>query len=141
MQIATRIQPSVVSPVAWVTTSPLSDAATVEGLAGFASELGCASDYLGESIERNTCSGDWYYDMDLSISQEIPGPGRFFAALAVRFRTPLVAAFRRMSIIHTETGIAAGIGNGGSVRIDRHAGQPDSFGKIVLKSLKKSILT
>ncbi len=38
----------------------------------------CANDHLGQTIERNTCSNDWYYDMDLTLSQEIPGPGHFF---------------------------------------------------------------
>jgi hypothetical protein len=58
--------------------SPLSDAAAVQALADWASSYDCASDYVGRSIARNTCSGEWYYDMDVSFSQEIPGPGRFF---------------------------------------------------------------
>ena len=37
----------------------------------------CASRYRGQSIERNTCSGDWYFDMDLSFSQEVPFIGSF----------------------------------------------------------------
>lgn len=58
--------------------SPLSNVAAVEDFADWAAGYGCAKDYLGQSIARNTCSGDWYYDMDLSFSQEIPGPGRLF---------------------------------------------------------------
>lgn len=58
--------------------SPDSDMGAVADLAAFASDLGCARDYLGQTIERNTCSNDWYYDLDLSFSQEIPGPGRLF---------------------------------------------------------------
>ncbi|KLE35273.1 TonB-dependent receptor [Aurantiacibacter luteus] len=58
--------------------SPLSNATAVADLAAFAASLDCAKDYIGRTIERNTCDNDWYYDMDLSISQEIPGPGRFF---------------------------------------------------------------
>ena len=58
--------------------SPTSNAAAVQGLVDFANGLDCARDYIGRTIERNTCSNDWYYDMDLSFSQEIPGPGRFF---------------------------------------------------------------
>jgi len=50
----------------------------VQRLVDFASGLGCAKKYLGQTIPRNTCSNDWYYDMDLSLSQEIPGPGSFF---------------------------------------------------------------
>jgi outer membrane receptor protein involved in Fe transport len=58
--------------------SPTSNADAVNTLVAFANGLGCAKKYIGTSIPRNTCSNDWYYDMDLSFSQEIPGPGRFF---------------------------------------------------------------
>ncbi|GMM93421.1 TonB-dependent receptor domain-containing protein [Qipengyuania sp. MTN3-11] len=58
--------------------SPTSNLDAVDQLAAFAAGLDCASDFAGRSIDRNTCSNDWYYDMDLSFSQEIPGPGRFF---------------------------------------------------------------
>jgi hypothetical protein len=40
--------------------------------------LRCADEARGTSIKRNTCDNDWYYDMDLTISQEIPGPGSLF---------------------------------------------------------------
>jgi len=54
-------------------------AAQVAGdLDSFISGLDCADKYRGRSIPRNTCENDWYYDMDLSFSQELPGPGRFF---------------------------------------------------------------
>ncbi len=52
--------------------APTSNMAAVQSLVDYASELGCASDFLGSTIDRNTCSNDWYYDMDLSFSQEIP---------------------------------------------------------------------
>lgn len=55
-----------------------SNAAAVQGLVDFANGLGCASKHIGTSIPRNTCSNEWYYDMDLSFSQELPGPGRLF---------------------------------------------------------------
>jgi hypothetical protein len=58
--------------------APNSNMAAVQGLVDFASSLGCAKKYLGQTIPRNTCSNDWYYDLDLSLSQEIPGPGSFF---------------------------------------------------------------
>ncbi len=61
-----------VSPLSTVTGAQL------DQLAAFASGLSCARDYVGRSIERNTCSNDWFFDMDLSFSQEIPGPGRLF---------------------------------------------------------------
>ncbi len=58
--------------------SPSSNMTAVADLAAWAASYGCAKGYVGTSIPRNTCSNDWYYDMDLSFSQEIPGPGRFF---------------------------------------------------------------
>ena len=40
--------------------------------------IGCARSNRGRSISRGTCTNDWYHDLDLSFSQELPGPGRFF---------------------------------------------------------------
>ncbi len=47
-------------------------------LDGYISGLKCANKFRGRSIPRNTCSNDWYFDLDLSLSQELPGPGRLF---------------------------------------------------------------
>ncbi|MGC1269328.1 MAG: TonB-dependent receptor [Croceibacterium sp.] len=58
--------------------SPLSNMTEVQKLIDFAKGLDCAKGSLGQTIERNTCSNDWYFDLDLSLSQEIPGPGSFF---------------------------------------------------------------
>lgn len=58
--------------------SPSSNATAVQQLVDFANSLDCAREYIGRTIERNTCSNDWYFDFDLSFSQELPGPGRFF---------------------------------------------------------------
>jgi len=58
--------------------SPSSNMTAVADLAAWAAAYGCAKGYVGRTIDRNTCSNDWYYDMDLSFSQEIPGPGRLF---------------------------------------------------------------
>jgi Carboxypeptidase regulatory-like domain/TonB dependent receptor/TonB-dependent Receptor Plug Domain len=58
--------------------SPLSTMSAVQALSDFGNSLGCAKKFVGKTIERNTCSNNWYYDLDLSISQEIPGPGRLF---------------------------------------------------------------
>jgi outer membrane receptor protein involved in Fe transport len=58
--------------------SPLSDADAVAAFSSWAASQDCVEGYLGRSIDRNTCEVDWYYDMDVSFSQEIPGPGRFF---------------------------------------------------------------
>ena len=58
--------------------APTSDAAAVEALYEFTQGLGCAKKYAGRTIARNTCENDWYFDVDLSLSQELPGPGRLF---------------------------------------------------------------
>jgi outer membrane receptor for ferrienterochelin and colicin len=58
--------------------APNSNMDAVRDLVAFANGLGCAKKYIGKSIPRNTCSNDWYFDVDLSLSQEIPGPGRLF---------------------------------------------------------------
>ena len=58
--------------------SPLSNMTAVQQLADYAASLGCARDFAGRTIDRNSCTNDWYHDLDLSFSQELPGPGRFF---------------------------------------------------------------
>ena len=58
--------------------APTSNMGAVQALADFANGLGCAKKYIGQSVPRNHCENDWYFDMDLSFSQEIPGPGRLF---------------------------------------------------------------
>lgn len=58
--------------------SPSSTAGVAQRVADFAAGLKCARPYIGQSIPRNTCTNDWYNDVDLSFSQELPGPGRFF---------------------------------------------------------------
>jgi hypothetical protein len=50
----------------------------MQSLVDFANGLKCAKKYIGRTIPRNSCSNNWYYDMDLSMSQELPGPGHFF---------------------------------------------------------------
>lgn len=56
--------------------SPESDPAAVAALVDYTSNLDCARKYRGRSIERNTCRNDWFHDLDLRFSQELPGPGR-----------------------------------------------------------------
>ncbi len=57
--------------------APGSDATAVQNLIDYVAASGC--DYTpGATIARNTCRSDWYWDMDLRFSQEVPGPGRFF---------------------------------------------------------------
>ena len=58
-----------------VVTTAAQNAARLDS---FISGLPCADKYRGRSIPRNTCTNDWYKDMDLTVSQELPGPGRLF---------------------------------------------------------------
>jgi hypothetical protein len=73
--------------------APTSNAAAVQQLVDFASSLGCARPYIGRTIPRNTCTNDWYYDLDLSISQELPGPARLLGLGGVRDKIRLYAMF------------------------------------------------
>jgi hypothetical protein len=47
-------------------------------LLAFLDTIECDDDYRGRTIERNTCENDWFFDLDLRLSQELPGPGRLF---------------------------------------------------------------
>ena len=58
--------------------APTSNMTAVADLANWAASESCAKDYIGSTIPRNTCAGDWYFDMDLTFSQDIPGPGHLF---------------------------------------------------------------
>ena len=73
--------------------SPQSDPAAVATLANFANSLDCARPYIGQSIPRNTCSNDWYFDLDLRFSQELPGPGRLFSGGSFRDTIQLYVMF------------------------------------------------
>ncbi|MCJ7421958.1 TonB-dependent receptor [Sphingomicrobium astaxanthinifaciens] len=57
--------------------SPFSDPAAVTDFLAFVEESNC--EYIaGLSILANTCRNPWYFDMDLRIAQELPGPGNLF---------------------------------------------------------------
>ncbi|WP_095011710.1 TonB-dependent receptor [Tsuneonella mangrovi] len=58
--------------------SPSSNMTAVQELADYANATKCLRNYVGKSIVKNTCTNPWYWDMDLKISQELPGPGHFF---------------------------------------------------------------
>ena len=58
--------------------SPLSVASEVAELVNYVQRWDCSRDAIGTTIRRNTCREDWTYDMDLRISQELPGPGSWF---------------------------------------------------------------
>ena len=52
-----------------------SDPEAVQALVDYVAASGC--DFTpGQSIARNTCENDWYYDLDMRISQELPFIGR-----------------------------------------------------------------
>ena len=40
----------------------------------FVSANDCLNDFRGQTVERNSCRNDWFYDLDLRFGQEIPGP-------------------------------------------------------------------
>ena len=44
----------------------------------FVSANDCLNDFRGQTVERNSCRNDWYYDLDLRFGQEIPGPMSVF---------------------------------------------------------------
>lgn len=67
-----------------------SDPAAVAGLVDFTQGLKCVRGFAGRTIERNSCRNDWFYDLDLRLSQEVPGPGRLFG---VQDRIKLYADF------------------------------------------------
>ena len=58
--------------------SPFSNADAVRSLVDFANGLDCAKKFSGRTVTRNSCTNDWYFDLDLTFSQELPGPGRLF---------------------------------------------------------------
>lgn len=58
--------------------SPQSNMQAVGDLVKFANGLDCAKKFIGKTVTRNSCTNDWYFDLDLTISQELPGPGRLF---------------------------------------------------------------
>lgn len=61
-----------------VSPSSTISAADMNALVGYINSTDCAKKYIGKTVPRNTCTNDWYFDVDLSFSQEIPGPGRLF---------------------------------------------------------------
>lgn len=71
--------------------SPTSNAAAVNQLVDFARGLDCAKGYMGRTIKRNTCTNDWYFDLDLRISQELPGLARIAGLNGVRDKIRLFA--------------------------------------------------
>ena len=73
--------------------SPQSDMDAVQELVDFANGLGCARKYLGKTVARNSCSNDWYYDLDLRLSQDLPGPARLLGVGGMRDSLQIYAMF------------------------------------------------
>lgn len=69
--------PNLVAPV-YAATGELiggSDPEAVQALVDYVAASGC--DFTpGQTIERNSCDNDWYYDLDMRISQDLPFIGR-----------------------------------------------------------------
>ena len=67
----------------FVVTQAAAEAAA--GLDSYISSKGCINKYRGQTIPRNTCSDDWHHDVDIRISQELPGPLSLFTQKEDRF--------------------------------------------------------
>ncbi|GAA0485555.1 TonB-dependent receptor [Parasphingorhabdus litoris] len=72
--------PNIAQPIFDATTGDRiggSDLTAVQSLIDYVNGTNCGFT-AGQSIRRNTCRNDWTFDMDMRLSQEIPGPGRLF---------------------------------------------------------------
>ena len=58
--------------------APTSNATGVAALEAFVAANPCVSKFRGQTLPRNSCTNDDFYDLDLRFSQEVPGPGRLF---------------------------------------------------------------
>jgi hypothetical protein len=59
----------------------------------FVNNHSCAREAKGSTIKRNTCSNDWYFDLDLRFSQELPGPASLAGIGDLRDKITLYAMF------------------------------------------------
>ena len=73
--------------------APTSNLTAVQDLVNFAKDLDCAKDYVGRTIKRNTCTNDWYFDLDLRVSQELPGPASIAGIGSIEDKITLYAMF------------------------------------------------
>lgn len=71
--------PNIAAPVFDAMNNQIggSDLGAVQSLIDYVGGTNCGFT-AGQSISRNTCRQDWYFDLDLRFSQEFPGPGRLF---------------------------------------------------------------
>ncbi|MGB3722363.1 MAG: carboxypeptidase regulatory-like domain-containing protein [Pacificimonas sp.] len=71
--------PNIVAPVFDAAGALIdgSDPDAVSSLINYVNGTNC--DFTaGQSIRANSCTNDWTFDLDMRLSQEIPGPGRLF---------------------------------------------------------------
>lgn len=70
--------------------TPAQAAATQVAFDDYINANDCINDSRGRTIERNSCTNSYFYDLDLRFSQEIPGLGNLFG---VKDRFKLYADF------------------------------------------------
>ncbi len=105
--------------------SPGSDPAAVAALIDYANGLDCARGSGGRTIKRNTCRNDWFNDLDLRFSQELPGPGRL---MGLDDRFELFADFDNfLNLLDSSWNVSRRRNNNVSV-VDTNL---DSFGRFV----------
>ena len=56
----------------------IANADFAQALDNFISATPCIAKYRGRTLPRNSCENDWFFDLDLRFSQEIPGPMKAF---------------------------------------------------------------
>ncbi|MES2753545.1 MAG: TonB-dependent receptor [Pseudomonadota bacterium] len=66
--------------------APTSNATAVQNLVNYVNQSDCASKYKGRSIARNACTNPTFFDVDLTFSQELPGPASLFGLAEDKIR-------------------------------------------------------
>ena len=56
----------------------IANADFAQALDNFISATPCIAQYRGQTLPRNSCENNWFFDLDLRFSQEIPGPMKAF---------------------------------------------------------------
>lgn len=117
-----------------VNISPDSDFGAVQSVIDYVNASGC-SFTAGATIERNTCRADWYFDMDMRISQELPGPGKFFGmddriTLFADFDNVLNLLDNSWNVFRTVPG--GNFGGGDGALVDLADGGIDDDGRYII---------
>ncbi|WOE76450.1 TonB-dependent receptor [Alterisphingorhabdus coralli] len=117
--------------------SPLSDPDAVTALLGalnngdgVVSDLNC-NFTPGQTVRRNQCRNEWFFDMDIRISQEIPGPGSLFG---VDDRIEVFADFFNfLNLIDSDWNARRQLG-GFQGRVDLVDGAFDDDGRYIIRN-------